>query len=152
MRVFIGMGSNVGDRLSQLSQAVSRLTAMSGVRVLRLAPIYETDPVGGPPQDTYLNTVVEIESALAPQQLLAELQRVERQLGRAPSALRWGPREIDLDILLYDDLVLQEPALIIPHPQLHRRRFVLEPLAQLSPEARHPVLKQTVAQLLAALS
>ena len=124
---------------------------MVGVRVVKLAPIYETEPVGGPPQGSFLNTVVEIETMLAPQALLEQLKQVECLLGRTPSAQRWGPREIDLDILLYEDRVIREPSLTIPHPELHRRRFALEPLAQLAPEAVHPVLRQTVAELLAAL-
>lgn len=149
-QVFVGLGSNVGDRLEQISRAVQRLGRLPGVRVSRMATIYDTEPVG-PPQPEYLNTVIEMDTALSPQQLLETLKLLERQLGRVPSSQRWGPRVIDLDILLYDDRVLNEPALIIPHPRLHERRFVLEPLAQLAPKLIHPVLKQTIAELLAAL-
>jgi 2-amino-4-hydroxy-6-hydroxymethyldihydropteridine diphosphokinase len=149
-QVFVGLGSNVGDRLEQISRAVQRLGRLPGVRVSRMATIYDTEPVG-PPQPEYLNTVIEMDTALSPHQLLETLKLLERQLGRVPSTQRWGPRVIDLDILLYDDRVLNEPALIIPHPRMHERRFVLEPLAQLAPQFVHPVLKQTIAQLLAAL-
>ena len=148
--VFIGIGSNEGDRLEHVSRAIQRLSHTPGMQVSRMATIYDTEPVG-PPQPEYLNTVIELDTALSPHQLLETLKLLERQLGRVPSAQRWGPRVIDLDILLYDDRVLSEPALIIPHPRLHERRFVLEPLAQLAPKLIHPVLKQTIAELLAAL-
>ena len=148
--VFIGIGSNEGDRLEHVSRAIQRLSHTPGMQVSRMATIYDTEPVG-PPQPEYLNTVIELDTALSPHQLLETLKLLERQLGRVPSTQRWGPRVIDLDILLYDDRVLNEPALIIPHPRLHERRFVLEPLAQLAPKLIHPVLKQTIAELLAAL-
>ena len=172
-RVFVGIGSNEGDRLEHISRAIQRLSHTPGMQVSRMATIYDTEPLG-PPQPEYLNTVIELDTTLSPQQLLEALKRLERQLGRVPSAQRWGPRVIDLDILLYDDRVLRpsraprqrrgrrrkcrgtqsidnEPVLIIPHPRMHERRFVLEPLAQLAPKLVHPVLKQTVAELLAAL-
>src|SRR3989338_4942765 len=98
-RAFIGLGSNVGDRLGQLAQALQALSATAGVRVRQLASIYETDPVGGPPQPCYLNTVVELDTVLTPPELFAALKRIEQQLGRVP-AERWGPRAIDLDLLL----------------------------------------------------
>lgn len=147
-RVFIGIGSNTGDRLQHISDAVRTLGAVDGVRVVQMALIAETEPVGGPPQGPYLNTVAEIETALSPRQLLTVLQDIERRLGRQRTAQRWAPRPIDLDILLYDDRVSQEADLIIPHPRMHERRFVLEPLAQLAPNLVHPVLKRTIAELL----
>ena len=244
-RVFLGIGSNEGDCLEQISRAVRGLRAIPGIELERMATIYETEPVGlpatrpfsgiyyvyavtcedgsiyvgqtnhlqrrwqdhvrgkitwtshhrpralayfevvstreeavkrerelktgwgrtwlhrhvadgsarqaGPPQPSYLNTVVEIATALEPRWLLDALKALERRLGRAPSTQRWGPRVIDLDILLYDDRVLDEPTLSIPHPRMHERRFVLEPLAQLVPDLIHPVLKQTIARLLATL-
>ena len=146
-RVFIGVGSNQGDRLEAISKAARALGAIGGVRLLQMATVIETEPVGGPPQGPYLNTVVEVETRLQPRDLLKVLQAVERQLGRLPSAERWAPRPIDLDILLYDDLVMAEPDLSIPHPRMHERVFVLEPLVQLAPAAVHPLLKQTVAAL-----
>ena len=147
-RVFIGIGSNQGDRAGLISQAVQCLGAVSGVRVTRLAGLLETEPVGGPPQPPYLNTVAEMDTSRTPQELLGELQGIERQLGRASSPVRWAPRPMDLDLLLYDDLVLEEPGLTIPHPRMHERRFVLEPLAQLAPELVHPALSRTVKDLL----
>jgi len=150
-RVFIGIGSNEGDRLANISQAVQRLGSIPGIRVIQMATIYETQPVGGPPQPEFLNTVVELDTALSPHELLRLVKTLEQQLGRLAAAQRWGPRRIDLDILVYDDQVIQEPQLVIPHAQLHTRRFVLEPLAQLAPELIHPVLGQTIAELLAHL-
>ena len=151
-RVFIGVGSNEGDRLQHISRAVKALGAVNGVRVAQMATIIETEAVGGPPQDSYLNTAVELETTLAPKELLRRLKDIERQLGRKPSPQRWSPRPIDLDILLYDDRVIQSPELCVPHPRLHERRFVLEPLAQLAQELVHPVLHRSIAVLLEDLT
>ena len=146
-QAFIGVGSNQGDRLTLISKAIRALGDVPGVRVDRMATIIETEPVGGPPQPPFLNTVVELETARSPQELLTALKAIERQLGRTPSAVRWAPRPIDLDLLLYDDRIVREPNLTIPHPRLHERGFVLEPLAQLVPELVHPVLGTTIAAL-----
>ena len=150
-RVFIGIGSNEGDRLAHISRAIKALGAVGGVHVVQMATIIETEPVGGPPQGPYRNTVVELDTVLAPRELLSALKAVEQQLGRKPGSQRWGPRTIDLDILLYDDQVLKTPTLVIPHPRMHERQFVLEPLAQISPNVVHPLLKQPVSALLTAL-
>ena len=150
-RVFIGVGSNEGDRFQHISESLRVLGAAHGVRLVQMASIIETEPVG-PPQGPYLNTVVEIDTTLEPHALLVQLQAIERQRGRKPSAERWGPRPIDLDVLLYDDRILNDPTLKIPHPRLHERRFVLEPLAQLAPEAVHPILRHKALELLAALN
>ncbi len=147
-RVFIGIGSNEGDRLRNVSEAIRLLGASEGIRVAQMATIIETEPIGGPPQDLFLNTVVEINTSLAPHALLVTLKEIERRLGRVPSAERWGPRPIDLDILLYDDVVMQQPDLTIPHPRLHERLFVLEPLAQLAPDIVPPLLMKSAAELL----
>lgn len=147
-RVFLGLGSNEGDRLANLSRVVQRLGETAGVRVVQMATIHETGPVGGPPQEDFLNTVVEIATSLSPRELLCAVKAAEVHLGRTPSCERWGPRIIDLDILLYDDLIVHEPDLVIPHTLMHTRRFVLEPLAQLAPGVVHPVLRRTIAELL----
>ncbi len=150
-RVFIGIGSNEGERLRHISRALAALGTTPGLRVVQLATLMESEPVGGPPQGAYLNTVAELDTSMAPGGLLATLKAIERTLGRLPSTQRWGPRPIDLDLLLYDDRVVNEPDLSIPHPRLHERRFVLQPLAQLAPEVIHPVLRKTVTELLATL-
>ena len=150
-RVFLGVGSNEGDRLSNIAEALRRLSILPDIRIKQIAPIVETQPVGGPAQGPYLNTVVEIETALPAEGLLGFLQDTERQLGRQPGP-RWGPRPIDLDILFYDDRVIRTGLLEVPHPRLHERRFVLEPLLQLEPSLIHPVLKRSIKDLLAQLS
>lgn len=134
-----------------ISRAVQLLHQPPSLRVTQLSLLHEYDPVGGPPQERYLNAVASIETQRSPDELLAVLQQIEQALGRRPSTVRWGPRPVDLDLLLYDDLVLQTQHLTIPHPRMHERRFVLEPLAQLAPDLLHPVLQHTISQLLSQL-
>lgn len=150
-RAFIGLGSNIGDRLALIDRAAKALAATRGARLIQMASIRETDPVGGPPQGKFLNTVIELDTPLTLHQLFTSLQAIERNLGRQPSPERWGPRPIDLDLLLYDSQVVQEPRLTVPHPRLHERRFVLEPLAELAPDIIHPIMRQTMRQLLQQL-
>ncbi len=128
-RAYLGLGSNLGDRLANLRRAVE-LLAERGARVVRSSRVYETDPVGGPPQPDYLNAVVEVETELEPRSLLSACLAVEDALGRV-RAERWGPRVIDVDVLTYDDVVVDEPDLQIPHPRMHERGFVLIPLLEL---------------------
>nr|WP_279232295.1 2-amino-4-hydroxy-6-hydroxymethyldihydropteridine diphosphokinase [Thermus albus] len=146
---YVGLGSNLGDRAGYLLKALSLLSRLEKTRLLRLSPVYETEPVG-PPQPLYLNLVAEVDTELSPRAFLEGLLTVEQSLGRERKE-PWGPRTIDLDLLLYGDLVLQEEGLEVPHPRLHQRAFVLVPLADLIPEGRHPVLKRTFAELLAPL-
>ena len=148
VRVYIGVGSNEGDRAALIGQAAALVAGLPRTTFLRMAAIRETDPVG-PPQEPFLNTVFEIETELAPLELLHRLKGVERALGRRPSGVRWGPRPMDLDLLLYGDLVIHEQDLQVPHPRLAGRRFVLEPLADLAPELIHPILGQTITSLYA---
>jgi 2-amino-4-hydroxy-6-hydroxymethyldihydropteridine diphosphokinase len=150
MRAYIGLGSNVGEREENLVRAISLLDSSPGIRVLRQASLYETEPVGVEAQPWFFNTVVEVEAELAPGELLRRLKEIEKALGREDRG-RWGPREIDLDLLLYGDLVMEEDGLVLPHPELHRRRFVLEPLCELAPELIHPRLGRPLRELLAGL-
>lgn len=149
MRAYVALGSNLGDRALYLLEGLARLSRLPGTRLLRLSPVYETLPVG-PPQPLYLNQVAELETTLPPEDLLDALLEVEKALGRVRRE-RWGPRTLDLDLLLYGDRVLDTSRLVLPHPRLHERAFVLVPLCDLIPGARHPLLGKTFAELLEAL-
>lgn len=129
---YVAIGSNLGDRRAHLRGAVDALAG-----VVRVSPVYETAPVGGPEQGPYLNCVVEIETDLSPEELLAACQAAERQADRVRT-VRWGPRTLDADILLYDDVEVDTADLVIPHPRMHLRRFVLAPLSDLAPDLCPP--------------
>ena len=147
-RAFVGVGANLGDRRSTIETAIERLGAVEGVEVTAVSSLRETDPVGVVEQPRFLNGAVELETTLSAHDLLDALLEVERGLGRVRGE-RWGPRTIDLDLLLYGDEVVDEPGLRIPHPRLHERRFVLEPLAELAPSLSVPG-QGSVSDLLAA--
>jgi 3-oxoacyl-[acyl-carrier protein] reductase len=148
---YIALGSNLGDRRAYLDRALAELRGRPGVEVTRVSSVYETAPVGGPAgQGPYLNAVAELRTTLAAAGLLQLLLDVESGLGRV-RAERDGPRTIDLDLLLYDDVVRDDPKLTLPHPRLHQRLFVLQPLAEIAPGLIHPLLKRTIADLLGNL-
>lgn len=148
-RAFVSLGSNLGDRSAQLERAVESLRSTSGVRWVALSRVYETDPVGPAPQGAYLNAVAEIETDLAPRQLLERLLEIEIEGGRVRQGVRNEARTIDLDLLLFDDCCIEEEGLRVPHPRMHERGFVLEPLCDLAAERIHPTSGRTVAELAA---
>jgi 2-amino-4-hydroxy-6-hydroxymethyldihydropteridine diphosphokinase len=145
--VYLGLGANLGNRRENLEAALAALRSHPRIRVEAVSSFIDTDPVGGPPgQPVYLNGAARLETDLVPQELLTECKRIERALGRREGP-RWGPRPVDLDILLYDDRVVDEPDLIIPHIGLRERRFVLVPLVEIAPDARDPVTGRTAREL-----
>jgi 2-amino-4-hydroxy-6-hydroxymethyldihydropteridine diphosphokinase len=146
-RVYISLGSNVGDRALTLERALQAMEA-KGIRIFRRSSLYHTEPVDAPPQAWFLNSVVEAETLLMPLQLLKALEGIERKFGRQRIIAR-GPRTLDLDLLLYGTSVIHTRELEVPHPRMTSRRFVLVPLAELAPALRHPTLHRPVEELLA---
>jgi 2-amino-4-hydroxy-6-hydroxymethyldihydropteridine diphosphokinase len=144
---FIGIGSNLGDPADRCRDAFRRLGAVPGIRLLRSSSLYRTEPVGPRDQPWFINAVAEIRTGLRPQGLFAALKGIEREMGRIEGP-RWGPRVMDLDLLLYGQEVVAEAGLIIPHPEMHRRRFVLEPLCELASYVVHPAFGVSASGLL----
>jgi 2-amino-4-hydroxy-6-hydroxymethyldihydropteridine diphosphokinase len=149
MRAYVGLGANLGDREATIRSAVALLEATPGIRVTAVSTLRETEPWGPVEQPRFLNGAVEVETQLEPRVLLDVLLDVERRLGRTREGERFGPRTIDLDLLLVGETVIDESGLTLPHPRLHERRFALEPLAELAPDAVLPG-RGTVSELLAA--
>jgi 2-amino-4-hydroxy-6-hydroxymethyldihydropteridine diphosphokinase len=147
---YLSLGSNVGDREHMLGEAL-RLLESPGLHVVRVSPVYETEPQEFKNQPWFLNLVAEIQTSLFPMQLLTRLRKIERKLGRKRTVEK-GPRSIDIDILLYGESVIDSQDLVVPHPRMHERRFVLQPLADLAPDLRHPVLRRSVKELLAGVT
>lgn len=136
--VFIGVGSNVGDRSGFCRSAVRALADQDAIDVTGVSSLYETAPVGGPPQRSFMNLAARLETTLEPRALLEACKEIENRMGREPSDIRWGPRVADLDILVFGDLKVNEPDLEIPHPRLTQRRFALVPLLEIDPQATDP--------------
>ena len=148
---YIALGSNMGDRRGTLEGAIAALVATPGVAVKKVSSFHETEPVGGPPgQGLFLNAAAVLETTLDPLGLLNVLHEIEERFGRTRT-VHWGERTLDLDLLLFDDKIIDTPELTIPHPRMAARRFVLEPLAEIAPGAVDPVTSRTVAGLLAGL-
>jgi 2-amino-4-hydroxy-6-hydroxymethyldihydropteridine diphosphokinase len=145
---YLSLGSNVGDRVAHLRDAIARLESIG--RVVSVSSFYATEPVEVTDQPWFLNGAVGLETALTAEQLMARLLQIEQEMGRRRIQKK-GPRTIDIDILLFDDLILDSPDVTIPHPAMQKRRFVLEPLAEIAAEARHPGIKKTIRELLEEL-
>jgi 2-amino-4-hydroxy-6-hydroxymethyldihydropteridine diphosphokinase len=149
---FIALGSNMGDRHTTLQAALARIRQLSGTRVLAVATFRETAPVDCPPNTpAFVNSVTKIETSFDVRELLEHLLKMERDFGRRNTSPQHESRTLDLDLLLYDNLVLSEPGLTVPHPRMHLRRFVLEPLAEIAPDVKHSISGKTARQMLAEL-
>ncbi len=153
MSIYVALGSNLGDRAAMLKAAQTQIAQLPGVKVLRSSTVHHSPALLAPgdatPQPDYLNSVLELTSELPALELLAALKGIERKMGREPAG-RWAPRLIDLDLLLFGEVVLNQPGFVLPHPGMLTRRFVLAPLAELAPHLKHPVVGETISALLAA--
>ena len=149
-KVFVGVGSNLGNRVTAIEQATQLISELPDTELISAASLFETEPVGNENQPKFINSVVQIATKLDPKRFLICLKQIEEALGRMERE-RWGPREIDLDILVYGERILNEPDLIIPHPEMTRRRFVLVPMAELAPQLIIPGRSKTILDLLHGL-
>ena len=149
--VYIGIGSNVGDKAANFRKGIAAISHCDGCTVEAQSPLYETEPVYLESQEWFLNGVIRISTDLEPEALFTQLKGIEHAMGRQPGSTRYGPRVLDLDILFYDDRIVRAGSVEIPHPNLHERRFVLKPLNDIAPDLVHPVLGQTVKSLLSNL-
>jgi len=145
---YIAVGSNLGKKLENCRSGIAALIRSGNTRLVDQSPIYRTEPVDFLEQEWFVNYVVKIETDLDPMGLLNILKSIERAAGRVKDPIRFGPRILDLDIILYDDLVMDAPALTLPHPRMHKRRFVLKPICDIDPDIDHPVLHRTMESLL----
>ena len=148
---YLSIGSNLGDKRAYLLEAQEKLAQVKGIRNLRASSLIETEPYGGVEQDAFLNGALALETILRPLELLKEMNHIEAEAGRE-RIVHWGPRTLDLDLIFYDDLITEDARLLLPHPDMQNRRFVLEPLAELCPWKRHPLTGKTVQEMLKELA
>ena len=148
MNAYLGIGSNLGNRLQQLNVAITRLAEIAG-NILAISDFYETTSWGYESPNQFLNAAIQIETSLSPHALLSTIQQIEHEMGRMSKSqdLQYTDRPIDIDILMYDNLILQTPDLVLPHPLMHERLFVLQPLSEIAPNLIHPVLKKMIEEL-----
>ena len=146
-QVYVGIGSNVGDRKQNFLEALDRVTRLPDTKMIKESSLYESEPLGDA-KDWYVNGAIQIETRFKPETLLLKFKNIERAMGRKKVKKRWGSRIIDLDILLYDSLLLKKKNLRIPHPEIQNRRFVLLPLSEIAPQVIHPELGVTISELL----
>jgi len=147
---YLGLGSNLGDRRRNIEDAIKLMAQRKDIKVREVSSLYETEPVGYENQRWFINGVLKVETTLKPRELLEALKEIEEALNRKRD-LRWGPRTVDLDILLYDDKKIEAQDFVIPHPEMHRRAFVLVPLAEIAPDLIHSVMGRSISELLADL-
>ena len=145
---YLSVGSNLGDPLANCRRGIEAVSRRPGIRLLACSPFYRTGPVDYLEQDWFVNAAVKIETELAPRELLADLHSVQAAMGRGRQKVRFGPRILDLDIIFYQDVVMQSETLTIPHPRMHKRRFVLQPICDIDPTIVHPVLQMNIKTLL----
>ena len=148
---YVSTGSNMGDKLKNCRSGLAALDQTDGIRIESVSAFYLTEPMEYTDQPWFVNAAARIRTALGPFDLLAALKSLEQQSGRVDSGIRFGPRTLDFDIIFYNDMVLDTPTLIVPHPRMHEREFVLRPVCDLTPDLMHPVLKKSAGQLLTAL-
>jgi 2-amino-4-hydroxy-6-hydroxymethyldihydropteridine diphosphokinase len=146
-QVYIGIGSNLGNKRENYLEALERIAKLPKTRIIKESSVYESQPHGDS-KEWYINGVIEIETELKPELLLNKFKNIERAMGRKKVRKKWGARIIDIDILLYDSLVMNTKSLKIPHPEMHQRKFVLIPLSELAPQVIHPVLSASISELL----
>jgi 2-amino-4-hydroxy-6-hydroxymethyldihydropteridine diphosphokinase len=148
---YISVGSNMGDRLQNCRKGIEALTEADNSRILAQSCIYKTEPVDYEDQNWFVNMVVKLETAFDPFKLLDHIEQIQRAAGRIRDSIRFGPRILDLDIILYDDRIIESERLVVPHPRMHKRRFVLKPICDINPSVIHPVLKKEMQILLEEL-
>lgn len=149
--VYLALGANIGNRRKNIQSAIAMMHKIKDIRVVRISRLYETEPWGYKDQPKFINAAVKITTSLLPTQLFMVLKGVEKKLGRRPQKIKWGPRIIDIDILLYGSQIIKSGRLQIPHPEMHKRIFVLKPLAEIAPQVIHPKLKKTISEILELL-